>query len=73
MPAIGCSFGVSMLRACASQKICGLRWRDVQKRGDSGQITVYVKEEKTRHVLLSANHGQGSCSCAPWPANTGPY
>lgn len=36
-------------------EICGLRWRDVQERDDSGQITVYGKGEKTRHVLLSAD------------------
>jgi integrase/recombinase XerD len=34
-------------------ELCGLRWRDVVERDDSGQITVYGKGGKTRHVLLS--------------------
>jgi site-specific recombinase XerD len=33
---------------------CGLTWRDVQERGDAGQVTVYGKGGKTRAVLLSA-------------------
>ena len=35
-------------------ELCALRWRDVQERGDAGQITVYGKGGKTRHVLLSS-------------------
>jgi site-specific recombinase XerD len=34
-------------------EICGLKWRDVQEREGAGQITVYGKGQKTRHVLLS--------------------
>ncbi|MGH2457292.1 MAG: tyrosine-type recombinase/integrase [Chloroflexota bacterium] len=33
---------------------CGLRWRDVQARGDAGQVTIFGKGDKTRHVLLSS-------------------
>ena len=35
-------------------ELCGLLWRDVQERGDAGQITVTGKGGKTRAVLLSA-------------------
>lgn len=35
-------------------EICDLTWRDVQPRGDTGQITVFGKGEKTRTVLLRA-------------------
>lgn len=35
-------------------ELCGLTWRDVQPRNDSGQITVFGKGSKTRAVLLSA-------------------
>jgi site-specific recombinase XerD len=34
-------------------ELCGLKWRDVQEREDTGQITVYGKGGKTRVVLLS--------------------
>jgi site-specific recombinase XerD len=34
-------------------EVCGLKWRDVQPRGEAGQITVYGKGGKTRFVLLS--------------------
>ncbi len=34
-------------------ELCGLRWRDVQERDDSAQITVFGKGGRTRHVLLS--------------------
>jgi integrase/recombinase XerD len=33
-------------------ELCGLRWRDVQPRGEEGQITVFGKGGKTRAVLL---------------------
>jgi integrase/recombinase XerD len=33
----------------------GLRWRDVQSRGDGGQITVFGKGGKTRSILLPAS------------------
>jgi integrase/recombinase XerD len=33
-------------------ELCELCWKDVQPRGDTGQITVFGKGEKTRHVLL---------------------
>ncbi len=32
---------------------CALRWRDVQPRGDVGQVTVWGKGEKERAVLLT--------------------
>ena len=35
-------------------ELCGLRWRDMQEREDAGQVTVYGKGGKTRHVLLSS-------------------
>ncbi len=35
-------------------ELCGLGWRDMQEREDAGQITVYGKGGKTRHVLLSS-------------------
>lgn len=31
---------------------CGLRWRDLQARGDAGQVVVFGKGSKTRVVLL---------------------
>jgi len=34
---------------------CQLTWRDVQERGDAGQVTVFGKGGKTRHILLSAD------------------
>lgn len=33
---------------------CGLRWRDMTERDDSGQITVFGKGGKTRIILLPA-------------------
>lgn len=33
-------------------EVCGLSWRDVQPRDESGQINVYGKRGKTRTVLL---------------------
>ncbi len=35
-------------------ELCALRWRDMQEREDAGQVTVYGKGGKTRHVLLSS-------------------
>ena len=35
-------------------ELCGLRWRDLQARGEEGQMTVFGKGEKTRAVLLPA-------------------
>lgn len=34
-------------------ELCGLKWRDLKVRGDSGQVTVFGKGGKTRAVLLS--------------------
>lgn len=34
-------------------EVAGLTWRDVQPNGDSGQVTLYGKGDKTRAVLLS--------------------
>ena len=36
-------------------ELCGLRWRDLQARGEEGQMTVFGKGEKTRAVLLPAS------------------
>ena len=36
------------------EEIAGLAWRDLQERGDAGQVTVYGKGGKTRVVLLPA-------------------
>lgn len=33
-------------------EICNLRWRDVQQRGETGQVTLFGKGGKTRFVLL---------------------
>lgn len=34
---------------------CGLTWKDTQDRGEAGQLAVYGKGDKTRHILLSAD------------------
>jgi integrase/recombinase XerD len=34
-------------------EVCDLCWEDVQPRGDTGQITVFGKGEKTRTILLT--------------------
>ena len=36
-------------------ELCGLKWRDVQHREHGGQLTVYGKGGKTRHVILKAS------------------
>ena len=36
------------------EEIARLAWRDLQERGDAGQVTVYGKGGKTRVVLLPA-------------------
>jgi integrase/recombinase XerD len=36
-------------------EICSLKWRDVQPRGETGQITIFGKGGKTRTVLLSTD------------------
>lgn len=33
-------------------ELCGLRWRDLQRHGDSGQVTVFGKGGQTRSVVL---------------------
>jgi integrase/recombinase XerD len=33
-------------------ELCSLAWRNLQNRSESGQITVYGKGRKTRHVLV---------------------
>jgi integrase/recombinase XerD len=33
-------------------ELCDLQWRHVQKRAEAGQIAIYGKGKKTRHVLL---------------------
>jgi integrase/recombinase XerD len=35
-------------------ELCALTWRDLQERGESGQITVLGKREKSRTILLPA-------------------
>ncbi len=34
-------------------ELCNLTWRNLQERDESGQVTVFGKGKKTRHVLLS--------------------
>ena len=34
-------------------ELCALRWRDMTERDDAGQVAVFGKGGKTRHVLLS--------------------
>jgi integrase/recombinase XerD len=36
-------------------ELVALRWRDLQPRGDSGQLTVFGKGGKKRYVLLPAS------------------
>ncbi len=33
-------------------ELCSLTWRNLQGRSESGQVTIYGKGKKTRHVLL---------------------
>ena len=33
-------------------ELCNLTWRNLQERDESGQVTVFGKGKKTRHVLL---------------------
>src|SRR5258708_17975312 len=33
-------------------ELCSLTWRNLQDRSESGQVTIYGKGKKTRHVLL---------------------
>ncbi len=33
-------------------EICKLKWRDIHTRGETGQVTLFGKGEKTRHVIL---------------------
>jgi integrase/recombinase XerD len=33
-------------------EICKLKWKDVHSRGETGQVTLYGKGEKTRHIIL---------------------
>jgi site-specific recombinase XerD len=35
-------------------ELCNLTWRNLQERNEAGQITVFGKGKKTRHVLLDA-------------------
>lgn len=39
--------------AARVSELCGLRWRDVQPRGETGQVTLFGKGGETRVVLLS--------------------
>lgn len=36
-------------------ELCGLAWRDLQPRGDAGQLTVFGKGGRTRAILLPAS------------------
>lgn len=33
-------------------EICNLKWRDVHPRGETGQVTLFGKGKKTRHIIL---------------------
>lgn len=33
-------------------ELCNLQWRHLQERGDTGQLAIYGKGQKTRHILL---------------------
>lgn len=35
-----------------ASEVCNLRWRNLQERQESGQVTVYGKRDKTRSILL---------------------
>ena len=43
-------------------ELCNLTWRDVQPRGDTGQITVFGKGSKTRHILLRKETYEEVCA-----------
>jgi len=49
---------------------CALCWRDLQGRGDAGQVTVWGKGEKERTILLSAGTWQEFVALRP--AGAGP-
>lgn len=37
------------------EELCNLKWRHLQERNQSGQIAVYGKGQKTRHILLDTD------------------
>lgn len=39
-------------------ELCSLTWRNLQERNESGQVTVFGKGKKTRHVLLDQSTWQ---------------
>lgn len=39
-------------------EICGLTWKDLQERGEAGQVTIFGKGGKTRVILLSSETWQ---------------
>jgi integrase/recombinase XerD len=39
-------------------ELCSLTWRNMQERSESGQVTIYGKGKKTRHVLLDQSTWQ---------------
>ena len=49
-----CAAGAVRVRGPGLGDCCRLTWRDVQPNGDSGQVTLFGKGEKTRVVKLSA-------------------
>jgi integrase/recombinase XerD len=49
---------------------CGLRWRDLQARGNAGQILVHGKGGRTRVVVLPPGCGANSSDWGPQRART---
>lgn len=46
-------------------EVCALTWQDAQPNGDSGQVTLFGKGEKTRAVVLSAQTWQALQAIKP--------
>lgn len=46
-------------------EVCSLTWQDAQPNGDSGQVTLFGKGEKTRAVVLSRQNWQALQALRP--------
>src|SRR5260221_354150 len=42
-------------------EVCNLTWKDIQPRGDTGQVTVFGKGDKTRIILLTKETYEEVC------------
>lgn len=50
---------------CRVSELVGLKWRDVKRRGEAGQVTLFGKGGKTRVVLLPAKVWRSLMACQP--------